>query len=545
MDAKEFSVDMQEIIEDYNVAVDFHRRAHMSMGLLYNKWKSWSAMDLQEGGRADKTPRINHIASMIEQMVAMNSWKAPRMMVQPIASDDVDAAMAVNAFGRQFQSRIHVRDLIEWGNRMGFVKGVAVYQIYVDSDPFYLEGKDVEVAKVDPENFYPDPSSITFKDCHHCFSDTVVAKRWVEETYGIDLGVEAGDSSTIVNKSSQQVLPPGTIVLHQAWYKPSKAHPKGRYARWIDAEECRARGETAMPLSNPTPGHKLPFVMFTNVGDIESIWGTSEVIQLYTTQVLYNNILGYIVNDLMITSVPMYQSNDPKLRGKTLPIMENKVIEMTEGAQYFLRPIERPVIDGSNIMMLNVILQQMQNVSGVHPVSSGDTSGGVTAASAIQSLAALGQQRMTIRKEHMAQSMADIFDMTLRLIFDKDLYTKKRFFRIIGFDTPVIFDPVKCKMDYDITCTFEEGLPEDVASRMTIAMQVANMQPEARMFLAKINPDPAFWDLLTMQSQQAKAAVPTLQEKTVQQPGEEGTAGTPVTQVVQSPEGSPEMTPSA
>jgi hypothetical protein len=534
---RKFSKAMDDIIADYRATVDYHRKAHMSMSLLYNKWKSWTAYDLQEDGRADKTPRINHIASTIEQMVAMNSWKAPRMLVQPVSSDDMESMRAMNCFGRQFQGRVHIRDHVEWGNRMAFIKGVGIYQVFVAEDPFFMDGKDVDIARVDPENFYPDPSSIEFKDCQFVFTDKVVSKRFLKDRYGVDLEPIAGDTSTTVNVSNTMTLPPGCVVLHQAWYKPTKDFKEGRYARWIDSEECREDGEGEMPAENPTPGNKLPFVLFTNVPDVESIWGQSEVIQLYTTQVLYNRILGYITNSLYYTSIPVYQSNDPKLRGNVIPMMPNQVVEMTEGQQYFLKPVEKPFIDANNIVMLNVILQQMQNVSGVHPVSSGQAAG-VTAASAIQSLAALGQQRMTVRKEHMAQAQADIFDMTLRLIFDKKLYTKKRFFRIIGFDQPVVFDPEKCKLDYDITCTFEEGMPEDVASRMTVAMQAAGLQPEQRMFLAKINPDPAFWDILTMQVEQAQGAVPTLEEKPVQVPPDQG--GGTVTQQVPAEAGAQE-----
>jgi len=155
--------------------------------------------------------------------------------------------------------------------------------------------------------------------------------------------------------------------------------------------------------------------------------------------------------------------------------------------------------------------QSIQSVSGVHDVMYGTTSGGVTAASAIQSLKQSGQMRMTLRTQNMKETMEWMAQGIVRLM--KQYYPDERWYRILGTESEFKkLDKNKISEYYDINFAYGDALPEDKMSRLTMAMSVAGMPPQGQEVLLKMINDPTLTALLgsgvaTAAKQQLQAAI--------------------------------------
>lgn len=465
---------------DYDYAVEASSDVHKAMAMYYHKYEG-DTIKAMASGQAENRPRVNLIASTIEQMVAMNSWSNPRITALPVETGDVQQSHEVNALFRYWQHHFRLRDLQERLNRMGFICGTAIARIdWIKNVNLYERG-DFRVSSANPMNFHPDPHATCLEDLRHCTFDSVWSVEAAEVQWPGRIKL-AADVATL-DSYSMRAIPARSVVVHETIYTPTPKNPEGRVIRWTSFGLLEEETEIK------TPDHRLPFAVFYNVPNPTSFWGISEVHNMVPVQASYNNILYYITQALKYVSVNKYVTNDAGLKDTHINMNSSEPIVLEGGDKSFFKPIERPTIDQSNISMLGLLFADIQQVSGVHGVQEGNP-GAVTAATALQTLAQLGSKRMDTRKLHMADCMGDIAELLLEMAGKGEMYTHKHFLRVLGQDTPIELDPEHIRADYDIMCSYQESFPEEINARLQMMAQMAAMKPDQRSLIARWTGDP-------------------------------------------------------
>ncbi len=471
----------QELRRDYTQAVEESSDQHKAMAMYLHKYGG-DTIKAMASGQAENRPRVNLIASTIEQMVAMNSWSNPRITALPVETGDVLQSHEVNALFRLWQHKFKLRNLQEMLNRMGFLAGTAIARVDWIKNPNAYERGDFRCSSANPINFHPDPHATCMEDLRHCTFDTVWSLDAANEQWPGRIQL-ATDDLGVMASETLKTLPARSVVVHETYYTATVKHPKGRLIRWTSF------GLLEDEKTIDTPDHRLPFAIFYNVPSPVSFWGISEVHNMIPVQASYNNILWYITQSLKYVSVNKYVTNDSGLKNTVINMNSSEPIVLEGGDKAFFKPVERPTIDQSNIAMLGLLFADIQQVSGVHGVQEGNP-GAVTAATALQTLAQLGSKRMDTRKLHMADTMGDVAELLIEMAGKGGLYTKKHFLRILGQDTPIELDPEHLRADYDIMCSYQESFPEEINARLQMMSQMAAMKPDQRDLIARWTGDP-------------------------------------------------------
>lgn len=469
-----------DLRRDYTVAVEEASDMHDAMKVYARKYEG-SSMKAMAHGQAENEPHVNLIASTIEQMVAMNSWKNPRITALPVETGDVQQSHAVNALFRFWQHHLKLRDCQERTNRMGFIYGTAPVRVDWIKDENAFERGEFRVHTTNPMNFQPDPHATCLEDMRYCTFDSIWSLDAAEAQWPGRVA-QAVDAVPL-DPSFVQTTPPRSVVVHETYYAPTAKRKEGRLLRWTSF------GLLEDELTIETPDHRYPFAIFYNVPSTTGFWGVSEVHNMVPIQAAYNNILWYITQGLRYASVNKYVTNDINLKGQKINMNSSEVLVLETGDKGFFKAVDRPVIDSSNMAMLGMLFGDIQQVSGVHSVQEGNP-GAVTAATALQTLAMLGSQRMDTRKLHMADTMGDIAELLLDMAGKGELYTHKHFLRILGEDAPIELEPENLKPDFDIMCSYQESFPEEINARLQMMAQMAAMKPDQQALIARWTGDP-------------------------------------------------------
>jgi hypothetical protein len=509
----------QDLRRDYMDAVEQSSDVHKAMETYARKYEGGTAKAINSG-QTEQTPRVNLIASTIEQMVAMNSWKNPRITALPVETGDVQQSHAVNALFRFWQHHLRLRDCQERLNRIGFIYGTAPVRVDWIKNPNAYERGEFRVHATNPMNFQPDPHATSLEDMRHCTFDTVWSVEAAEEQWPGKVRLSS-DISPMSQNQMRQTMPPRSIVVHETYYAPTNKKKAGRLIRWSSFGLLEKEGDIE------TPDHRFPFSIFYNVPSTTSFWGISEVHNMIPVQAAYNNFLWYIFQAARYTTVNKYVTNDVGLKGQEINMNPSQVLVLEGGDKAFLKLLEKGTLDSGNMAMLGMLFGDIQQVSGIHGVQQGNP-GAVTAATALQTLAMLGSQRMDTRKLHMADTMGDVAELLLEMAGTGHLYTKKHYLRILGQDAPIVLQPEHIRADFDIMCSYQESFPEEINARLQMMAQMAVMKPDQRALIARWTGDPLLIETAMEFAKALQEGAATQAQPTVGNEVPAGPQGTPV-----------------
>ena len=488
---------IQDVIEDFedsekkkkdwnnqDLNIKFDKLEKIYLG---NQW------DKIKTNRNKPEPTVNVIASTIEQEVANLALQNPTIMITGVEKTDIETATALE-LALQFllkRNKIKHKSQMWWRDGLNFGTGIA--KLNWDSE--YLKFQSVASKNlgevvfdiISPSNFYPDPYAVEPERWQYVHCTYYRSRRFVEEFYEVDFkDTEAAKSNDI------------TIV--ESWYRPSNLHKSGRYVVWT-------KDKVLKDVDNPYGF--IPFYPLWNKKLSKYFWGMSEIEAMYELQQWMNITLGYILINMKYGSQFKIWSDDPQLKNVKIDMDPQKILGVTAGKKVNI--LAHQGLSADWFALYKTLEQSIQSVSGVHDVMYGTTSGGVTAASAIQSLKQSGQMRMTLRTQNMKETMEWMAQGIVRLM--KQYYPDERWYRILGTESEFKkLDKNKISEYYDINFAYGDALPEDKMSRLTMAMSVAGMPPQGQEVLLKMINDPTLTALLgsgvaTAVKQQLQSAI--------------------------------------
>jgi len=160
----------------------------------------------------------------------------------------------------------------------------------------------------------------------------------------------------------------------------------------------------------------FPFSKYNNYILPREFWGVSEVEQLESPQRIFNKILSYSLDVLLLCSNPMWIfDTNSTVDTDNIYNVPGGIIEKRPGSE--VRRVEGSSLNPAFMNMLSQIETWVQTVSGNPEVSMGMTPGSVTAASAIEQLTSNARTRIKQKMRNLDEYLRDVGKQYVNRVF--------------------------------------------------------------------------------------------------------------------------------
>ena len=225
-------------------------------------------------------------------------------------------------------------------------------------------------------------------------------------------------------------------------------------------------------------GGLFPFVIDNDYNEMGTPYGFSDLDLMRPTQIRINELQAAITQSAMMSAEPRYFMNkNGKINVKDFADWKKPII-IVDGLQDLsqqLQKIPTPSVPAGATNLLQAFIVELKETAGNRDFNAGGTTGGVTAASAINSLIQEGNKLSRDKN----QASYNCFKHLCRMIIDRmrQFYTMPRIFRIVApngamewrrFDNSTLV-PMQTKMedgsimervpDFDITVEASKHSP--------------------------------------------------------------------------------------
>lgn len=477
----EMTVEERDFIEEVYSRLDIFLGACQEY---HDKAKSCRAVLLladteQDVGKTDpnrKTIQLQTLKSTYNNCVADQMDNMPEALMLPETKRLETVAEDLTDIVRFVLSHNHYEDLHRKRVEDNFATGTSITQIVWDPDMDDGEG-NIAVLRWPIESFLWDPKAATLQDARALFKTVRYPMSWFEQHYpdkykqmGSD---DFGSYSQLAKPDAQDgshVADEETALLLEYWY------------RLYDADKRRhtinvayIAGGVLLEKAEDVYKHGMyPFVadVFTPIEGVPVGMGMVE--ELVPMMRYVNRYASYIDMNLRMAS-----------KGRLL-VSRNSGIDKDEVADWNTDIIEGDRIDPSAIQwlqtqpftgMVNQMMLQMQTDmkqdSGQNQFTRGETTGGVTAASAISALQEAGGKITRLRTAELNAGFREIVEQIMWLI--AQFYDSKRLVFVTGRSgqegKEVVADPKKL---FDLGARDKGHLPPPP---YTVQVQVQRRNP--------------------------------------------------------------------
>ena len=312
--------------------------------------------------------------------------------------------------------------------------GTGVYKVVWDKSKLNGLG-DISVEKVNLLNIYWEPGITDIQRSRYIFHTEMFDKDVLEERYP-ELKDKLKGQSFVSTK-----------FLYDDHVPTENKHTviDVYYHKYIEGREtlqfCKFVGDVVLYATENDPewamrglyDHGLYPYVFDPLFPIEgSPCGYGYVDLCRNPQTTIDMLNTSFVKNAMVGAIPRYfkRSSASVNVGQFLDL-SNPLVEV-EGdmRDEALRPIEHPRLDGVYINVLDRTIQELRETSGNTETSTGNTSSGVTAASAIAALQQASGKGSRDSTQGSYRAYSDIVNLCIELI--RQFYDMPRQFRILG-----------------------------------------------------------------------------------------------------------------
>lgn len=412
-----------------------------------NWWKlrHWGNFKSDHGKEGDKRikPASAWLHSCIDNKVAdyMDNFPEPNILPQEEGDKEtakqlsavVPVVLDENGFEQEFDQAVHSKVL----------NGTGIYAVVWDQDKLNGLG-DVSVKKCDILNFAWEPGIENIQDSANLFhitsanNDALVSQypqlkdrlssmhSVVQTEYQFDDTVDKSNRSQVVDWY-YKVNVDGKNVVHYVKF----CNGVVLYATENDPE----RKDTGLYIDG-----KYPFVFDPLFRVAGSPAGYGYVDLCKEPQEYIDKLSQAMLENAIWSSVPRYLvRDDGEINEDDFADTSKHFIKVGNNVgQDTYAPIVINGIDGNAYNMLMHKIDEMKETSGNRDVSSGGTSSGVTAASAISAMQEAGSKTSRWQIKGTYRAYKEIILMVIERI--RQFYDMPRVFRITGTDGSVSFE---------------------------------------------------------------------------------------------------------
>lgn len=329
--------------------------------------------------------------------------------------------------------------------------GFALFNTCFDQNLDYGKG-DIDLVVIDPRCFIFDPfvtRSWNLQHGEYCCLETVRPTELLCETYkarrddikaDISTGTTRPDS--LVHKLRQlfqfdkdfpnqktSVIPRSIV---RDWWVRDRTTRIGenlRYPNWRHI--LIAGGVPVEDGTNPYIDGNLPFDGMEWGFNVDSAYGTNEIDQLETPQIMFNKVLASILENAILMGNGIWVGDRDALSEEGWKKLSNE-----PGSHVRVRPgktIRRdtpPSLPSYIMQAAEMMVSGIEKLSGITEVTEGRRPGQVTSGVAIESLAIMAQTTIRLKARQIEGLIQRMGQKLIPRIFA--YYTSDRVFNLIG-----------------------------------------------------------------------------------------------------------------
>jgi hypothetical protein len=329
--------------------------------------------------------------------------------------------------------------------------GFAVFNTCFDKALDYGKG-DIDLVVIDPRCFIFDPfvtRSWNLQHGEYCCLETVRPTELLCETYrdrrddikaDISTGTTRPDS--LVHKLRQlfqfdkdspnqktSVIP--RSIVRDWWVRDRTTMQEGKlqYPNWRHI--LIAGGVPVDDGVNPYIDGNLPFDAMEWGFNVDSAYGTNEIDQLETPQVMFNKVLASILENAILMGNGIWIGDRDALSEEGWKKLSNEPgghVRVRPGKA--LRRDTPPALPSYIMQAAEMMVNGIEKLSGITEVTEGRRPGQVTSGVAIESLAIMAQTTVRLKARQVEGLIQRMGQKLIPRIFA--YYTEDRIFNLVG-----------------------------------------------------------------------------------------------------------------
>ena len=361
---------------------------------------------------------------------AMDNY--PRPNVLPREASDVDEAKVLSAIIPPILAQCRFEKVYSAEQYYKLKHGAGVYGVFWDSTASGGLG-EVAIGRVDMLNLFWEPGITDIQDSRNLFFVELEDNEVLEEMYPQLAGKLSGNDSTVsqyVHDDSIDTSGKSSVV---DWYYKKNVSGKVvlHFCKFVGLEVLYATENDPNFASVGLYDHgKYPFV-FDVLFPLEGTPAGFGYIAVGKSnqEFIDRGSQAFLENMLDGATPRFFVKNDIGVNVDEFTDRKKKIVHV-EGDLGKIQPIASTPLAGNYIEIMNMQINELKEVTGNRDVTTGGTSHGVTAASAIAALQETGGK--TSRDANMGsyQAFREVVELVIELI--RQFYSLPHYFRIVG-----------------------------------------------------------------------------------------------------------------
>ena len=311
--------------------------------------------------------------------------------------------------------------------------GTGIYKIVWDASKLGGLG-DISIETVNPLNLYWEPAVSDIQKSRYIFHTQDVDKELLKEMYpqlADKLKGTPFESSSFVTDEHENE--DKATVVDVYYHKTVNGVNTLQYIKYVgDVVLFATENDPVMSVTGLYEHGRYPYE-FDALFPVEgSPCGYGYVDVCRSPQTEIDNMKTAFVENISVTSKPRFFSrngggvNEEEFLNTSKPIVH--VDGMVDDS--YLRPIDTRPLDGAAVSMYDRTIEELRETSGNTETSTGSTSSGVTAASAIAALQEASGKGSRDSTKGSYRSFGRIVELVIELM--RQFYDTPRKFRILG-----------------------------------------------------------------------------------------------------------------
>jgi hypothetical protein len=341
---------------------------------------------------------------------------------------------------------------------------------------------DLDACVVSPFEIIPDPDAANLKECRWI----IHAKKWplevAESKWNVKLASEVDESNPfdkakgmlkkLWGKSQHEPSDEDGVIVKEMWERPSKKHPQGRLVI-VAGEKLIADGP------NPMPDGELPFIMAGHYVVPGRFWRQAVVQHLISPQKQFNKTRSQITEIKNRTAnpqklIPVNSSVDEsKWTGE--PGLNIRYNPLAGAKPEYIQP---PSVPSYVFKELENLLYDLDQISGQHEVSHGQTPPGVKSGIAIRYLQEQDDTKLGPTVRNLEKAWKRLAKMWLKMAREYYDPQEARMVKHVGKNNEVAvedFHAAEMPMEPDVIVVSGSSLPESKAARQEFLKELYGM----------------------------------------------------------------------
>lgn len=435
----------------------------------------------------DERITINRIKPLVRTELARILSQKPAASVVPATSEDEDL-MAASAGEQVWESLYINRKFHTHFSQAAFwqvITGTGFIKTYWDDNacdtkvpPQYQQQGDIVYNSVQPFNLYvPDLLEEDIEDQAYVLEVNIKPVDWANMVFKDILEEEAvatakAATSILEDAFAREVsdnnAQPDSVLIYEMWFKPggTKWFPKGGHVMLVN-DEIVSYSNEGLPYSH----NEYPYTKFIHI-PTSKFYGDSVIIDAAPLQKEYNKTRSQIAANRRRMGNLQFMA----YKGSILPEkMTNEVgsVLLVRPGQQMPTPVQPASLPAYISENMDRTLSDLEDISGQHQVSKGNTPPGVTAATAISYLQERDDSLMTTAYQSIEQGVEKVARQSLVLV--TQYWDQPRLIRTVGADGAFdsqLFSGADLVTGTDIRIEAGSALPQSKAGKQQFIMDL-------------------------------------------------------------------------